>query len=142
MTVILGGGISGLSAAYYAVNDARLSSVILLEASSRVGGWIRSRSSPSGAIFEQGPRTVRATDSPGANTLNLIEDLQLNDKLIHIGLSHPGSRNRLIYMDEALHRLPYRRSLQNVLAARSSPDQPHMDRFESTQSVQGGRERS
>jgi len=84
MTVILGGGISGLSAAYYAINDARLSSVILLEASSRVGGWIRSRNSPSGAIFEQGPRTVRATDSAGANTLNLIEDLQLNDKLIAI----------------------------------------------------------
>jgi len=127
MTVILGGGISGLSAAYYAVNDARLSSVILLEASNRVGGWIRSRSSPSGAIFEQGPRTVRATDSPGANTLNLIEDLQLNDKLIHIGLSHPGSRNRLIYMDEALHRLP--NTVEGLFKTPSLLDRPLINRI-------------
>lgn len=127
MTVILGGGISGLSAAYYAVNDARLSSVILLEASSRVGGWIRSRSSPSGAIFEQGPRTVRTIGLPGKNTLNLIEDLQLNDKLIHINTNHPVAWNRLIYMDEALHRLP--NTLQSIFRTLSLLDRPLISRI-------------
>ncbi|XP_011873466.1 PREDICTED: protoporphyrinogen oxidase [Vollenhovia emeryi] len=122
MTVILGGGISGLSAAYYAVNEARLSSVILLEASSRLGGWIRSKSSPSGAIFEQGPRTIRPFDIAGENTLNLIEDLQLNDKLISINVSHPVAANRLIYMDGALHRLP--NSLKTLFKTPSLLDRP------------------
>ncbi|KYN04390.1 PREDICTED: protoporphyrinogen oxidase [Cyphomyrmex costatus] len=125
MTVILGGGISGLSAAYYAVNDARLSSIILLEASNRLGGWIRNRSSPSGAIFEQGPRTVRVLG--GKNTLNLVEDLQLNDKLIHIDLYHPVAKNRLIYMDEALHRLP--NSLKGIFKTTSLLDRPLINRI-------------
>ncbi|TGZ55205.1 protoporphyrinogen oxidase [Temnothorax longispinosus] len=126
MTVILGGGISGLSAAYYAL-DARLSSIILLEASSRVGGWIRSRSSPSGAIFEQGPRTVRTLGEGGENTLNLIDDLQLNDKLVYIGISHPVASNRLIYMDEALHRLP--NSLKGIFKTSSLLDRPLINRI-------------
>lgn len=106
MTVILGGGISGLSAAYYAINEARLTSVALLEASDRVGGWIRSRSSPSGALFEQGPRMIRSQGSAGLNTLNMIEDLQLTNKVISIGHNHPMARNRLIYSQQALHMLP------------------------------------
>lgn len=127
MTVILGGGIAGLSAAYYAVNNAKLSSVILLEASSRVGGWIRSKSSPSGALFEQGPRTVRISGLAGKNTLNLVEDLQLNDKLIHIGLDHPAARNRLIYMDGALHRLPA--SIKGIFKTLSLLDRPLITRI-------------
>ncbi|XP_012216412.1 protoporphyrinogen oxidase isoform X2 [Linepithema humile] len=122
MTIILGGGMSGLSAAYYAANDAKIASIILLEASNRVGGWIRSKSSPSGAIFEQGPRTVRPTGLAGKNTLNLVEDLQLNDKLIRITSSHPASRNRLIYTDEALHLLPT--SLKGIFKTTSLLDRP------------------
>lgn len=121
MTVILGGGISGLSAAYYAINDARLSSIILLEASNRVGGWIRSRRFPSGATFEQGPRTVRI-ESGGHNTLKLVEDLQLNDKLMHVTLNDPVAWNRLIYMDQALHHLP--NDIRGVFKTISLLDRP------------------
>ncbi|XP_011698396.1 PREDICTED: protoporphyrinogen oxidase [Wasmannia auropunctata] len=127
MTVILGGGISGLSAAYYALNDARLSSVILLEASNRLGGWIRSRRSPSGAVFEQGPRTVRTAGSAGENTLNLVEDLQLSDKLIHIGLHHPAAGKRLIYMGEVLHFLP--NSIGSFFKTWSLLDRPLINRI-------------
>lgn len=122
MTVILGGGISGLSAAYYAANNARNSAIILLEASNRVGGWIRSKKSPSGAIFEQGPRTIRPVGLAGRNTLNLVEDLQLSNKLIHIGSSHPTTRYRLIYSDEALHLLPA--SLKGIFKTLSLLDRP------------------
>jgi len=122
MTIILGGGISGLSAAYYAANNARNSAITLLEASNRVGGWIRSKRSPSGAIFEQGPRTIRPVGLAGKNTLNLVEDLQLNNKLIHIGRSHPATRNRLIYSDEALHLLPT--SLKGIFKTLSLLDRP------------------
>lgn len=122
MTIILGGGISGLSAAYYAANNARNSAITLLEASNRVGGWIRSKRSPSGAIFEQGPRTIRPIGLAGKNTLNLVEDLQLNNKLIHIGRSHPATQNRLIYSDEALHLLPT--SLKGLFKTLSLLDRP------------------
>ncbi|XP_072767190.1 protoporphyrinogen oxidase [Anoplolepis gracilipes] len=122
MTIVLGGGISGLSAAYYAANNARNSAVILLEASSRVGGWIQSKTSPTGAIFEQGPRTIRPVGLAGKNTLNLVEDLQLSNKLIHIGQSHPATRNRLIYADEALHLLPA--SLKGIFKTISLLDRP------------------
>ncbi|XP_012525491.1 protoporphyrinogen oxidase [Monomorium pharaonis] len=126
MTVILGGGISGLSAAYYALNDVRLSSVVLLEASNRLGGWICSRRSPSGAIFEQGPRTVRIADS-GKNTLNLVEDLQLSDKLIHIGSHHHAVANRLIYTEDALHRVPT--SIATLFKTPSLLDRPLINRI-------------
>ncbi|KMQ97507.1 protoporphyrinogen oxidase [Lasius niger] len=122
MTIVLGGGISGLSAAYYAANNARNSAVILLEASSRVGGWIRSIKSPTGAIFEQGPRTVRPVGLAGRNTLNLVEDLKLSNKIIPIGSSHPTTRNRLIYADETLHLLPV--SLKGIFKTISLLDRP------------------
>jgi len=122
MTIILGGGISGLSAAYYAAKSVKAASVNLLEASNRVGGWIRSRISPSGVIFEQGPRTIRLVGIAGKNTLNLIEDLQLTDKLIHIKLNHPAIRNRLIYSDGALHLLPT--SLKGIFKTTSLLDRP------------------
>lgn len=111
MTVILGGGISGLSAAYYAAKNAKITSVSLLEASNRVGGWIRSRVSPNGAIFEQGPRSIRVPGA-GKNTLDLVEDLQLTDKLIGIQYNHLASKNRLIYSNGTLHLLPLEISLK------------------------------
>ncbi|XP_029172677.1 protoporphyrinogen oxidase [Nylanderia fulva] len=122
MTIVLGGGISGLSAAYYAANNAKNSAVILLEASNHLGGWIRSIKSPTGAIFEQGPRTIRPVGLAGRNTLDLVENLQLSNKLIHIGSSHPATRNRLIYSDETLHLLPS--SLKGVFKTTSLLDRP------------------
>lgn len=121
MTIILGGGISGLSAAYYATKNAKIA-VNLLETSNRVGGWVRSRASPNGAIFEQGPRTIRLAGLAGENTLDLVEDLQLTDKLIHVKLNHPAVQNRLIYSDGALHLLPT--SLKSVFKTSSLLDRP------------------
>lgn len=126
MTVILGGGISGLSAAYYAVNDARLGSIALLEASNRLGGWIRSRRSPSGAIFEQGPRTIRPQGPAGMNTLDMVEDLRLTDKLIRIRYNHPIATNRLIYSKQELHMLPT--SLKGIFKTISLLDRPLINR--------------
>lgn len=111
-----------MSAAYYAANEARLASVVLLEASDRVGGWIRSRSTPSGAIFEQGPRTIRPQGPAGMNTLDMVEDLQLTDKLIRIGNSHPIAKNRMIYSEQALHMLPT--SLKGLFKTISLLDRP------------------
>ncbi|XP_015588358.1 protoporphyrinogen oxidase [Cephus cinctus] len=122
MTVILGGGISGLSAAYYALENPRISSMVLLEASNRVGGWICSNKSPNGAIFEQGPRTVRPRGPGGKNTLELIDRLKLTEKLIPIVSSHPAARNRLIYAENKLHLLP--NNLKSLFVKNSPFDRP------------------
>ncbi|XP_035730865.1 protoporphyrinogen oxidase-like isoform X2 [Vespa mandarinia] len=97
MTVVLGGGISGLSAAYYALKNPKIGPITVLEASNRLGGWIRSYELSNGIIFEKGPRTIRCLGSAGKNTLNLLEDLQLTNKLIPIKSDHPSAKNRMIY---------------------------------------------
>ena len=113
MTAILGGGITGLSAAYYCLENPKVGSIILYEASNRLGGWVKSIQSPSGIIFEKGPRTIRPRGDAGENTLALVDSLKLNDKIIPIDTSHPAARNRLIYVNKKLHVLP--NSLSSML---------------------------
>ncbi|CAL7940702.1 unnamed protein product [Xylocopa violacea] len=60
MTAILGAGMSGLSAAYYALKTSKVAPLVVLEATNRVGGWVRSIKQPDGTIFEKGPRIIRA----------------------------------------------------------------------------------
>lgn len=107
MSLILGGGISGLTAAFYTLKSASKPSVItLLESSKRVGGWIKSIQTPEGLVFEQGPRTIRPRGKQGANTLKLVEELGLSDHVKPINTKHPTAKNRLIYVNNKLHKLP------------------------------------
>ena len=107
MTAVLGGGLSGLSAAFYALENPKLGSVVVLEASNRLGGWISTKKSPSGAIFEQGPRTVRPQGPAGQNTLQLVDEMKLSNKIHPIPITHPAAIRRLIYMDKQLHPIPF-----------------------------------
>ncbi len=53
--LILGAGISGLSAAWYLSKVAPEYQVTILEKQHRAGGWIES-SEGQGVLFEKGPR--------------------------------------------------------------------------------------
>ncbi|RZC41486.1 Amino oxidase, NAD binding 8, and/or DAO domain containing protein [Asbolus verrucosus] len=103
---ILGGGLSGLSAAYYLSKNLPNQSLTLIEASGRTGGWIKSNLRENGIIFEQGPRTIRPRGAAGQNTLQLIEDLGLSDKIIPILSNSPAAKNRMIYAKGGLHMVP------------------------------------
>lgn len=70
--LILGGGITGLSAAWFL--KKKNVKVTLLEKTNRLGGWICS-SNEGGFFFEKGPRTFQAGRSP--HLLALIQELQL-----------------------------------------------------------------
>lgn len=107
MSVILGGGIGGLSAAYYLskAKNKVAQSIKLLESSSRIGGWINSQQNDS-FIFESGPRTLRPSGVSGFNTLSLLEDLQLENKIHPILSTSPAAKNRMIYVNNKLHSLP------------------------------------
>ncbi|KAI8083661.1 protoporphyrinogen oxidase [Thamnidium elegans] len=110
---VLGGGISGLSAAYYL---ARLSppttKIVLIEAKDRLGGWIKSNklnttTNDSSVLFESGPRTLRPKGPSGTLLLEMIQHLNLNDeRLVTIPADHPSAQNRYIYYDGKINTLP------------------------------------
>ena len=69
--VVLGGGISGLSAAWK-LSSSNRADVTLIERNERVGGWIQSKRTDHGSVFELGPRSLRIAGVPGRQTLNLV----------------------------------------------------------------------
>ncbi|CAG9773036.1 unnamed protein product [Ceutorhynchus assimilis] len=103
---ILGGGLSGLSAAYYLSKLAGKEKLALIEASNHLGGWIKSEKVDKEVVFEQGPRTIRPVGAAGINTLNLLDDLGLNSEVVPITRDNVAAKNRLIYVNGELHTLP------------------------------------
>ncbi|XP_046392620.1 protoporphyrinogen oxidase [Ischnura elegans] len=108
MVTILGGGISGLAAAHYAVKFGIRApkAISLVEAAPEVGGWIKSTIRPDNTLYEHGPRTIRPKGEQGAATLQLVEELGLSKKVKPIRYGHPATVNRLIYVNKQLYKLP------------------------------------
>jgi len=103
-TAVLGGGLSGLSAGYYLLRRFG-KPLTIYEASPRVGGWVRTENRKDrNFIFESGPRTIRPIGVQGANTLELVEELQL--EVTPIRRSHVAARNRMLYAKGQLCMLP------------------------------------
>ncbi|XP_055677166.1 protoporphyrinogen oxidase [Lutzomyia longipalpis] len=124
MPSILGGGLSGLSAAFYLLQKGVSGRQIqLFEASARYGGWIKSVQQKGGEfIFECGPRTIRPVGESGRNTLALLEALKLEQEIVPILKSSPAARRRMIYVNGQLHVLPS--SLMGALKKQSPFSRP------------------
>ena len=76
---ILGGGISGLAAAYHLLDRVKdPSNITVLESSERVGGWMQSCAGENGAVFEFGPRSIRPAGNAGRATLKIVRNNHLN----------------------------------------------------------------
>lgn len=104
--VIVGGGIAGLSTAFYLLKQAGTKRIVVLESSKRLGGWIDTTRNEDGIIYEHGPRTVRPAGVQGANTLAMIEELGLTDRVRSVKYGEPSTTNRMIYTQGKLHKLP------------------------------------
>ncbi|XP_063802876.1 protoporphyrinogen oxidase isoform X2 [Pseudophryne corroboree] len=104
--VVAGGGISGLTACYHLIKDAKVSKVILLEGSNRLGGWMHSTRTEDGAVFEHGPRGMRPAGVVGKNTLCMISELGLEGELLPVPRDHPAAKNRYLYVKKSLHKMP------------------------------------
>lgn len=89
--LILGGGISGLSAAWYARKKYPNSEILVLEKMGRLGGWIQT-SHRGGFFFEEGPRTFAGKRCP--NLLGLIDEVGLGPQLI---FSDPCASSRFLF---------------------------------------------
>lgn len=104
-SAVVGGGLSGLSAAHYLRKTFPKNAVSVYEASNRLGGWIKSNTVENNIIFEEGPRTIRPIGAPAQNTLQLIEELNLKEQVVPI-VAQGASARRMIYANGALHCLP------------------------------------
>ena len=119
---VVGGGVAGLAAAHYilrkpSVTRLRVDSetktltkdiarVVILEASPRLGGWVKTTRHRDGIIYEAGPRTIRPAGQPGANTLALVQELGMEDLVRPVKYGSPSASTRLVVADGALHKLP------------------------------------
>ncbi|KAI1874621.1 hypothetical protein JX265_004829 [Neoarthrinium moseri] len=110
---VLGGGVTGLTAAHYLARHATNAHITLYEASDRLGGWVDGRRTPiddgSGGevLMQRGPRMLRS----GA-TSNKYDDLVFYDVVANLKLQskvkHPkaAAGTRYIYYPDHLVQLP------------------------------------
>ncbi|EEB07772.1 protoporphyrinogen oxidase [Schizosaccharomyces japonicus yFS275] len=109
---VCGGGIAGLSAAYYLARYLPKTQIVLLEQGTHLGGWLQSvkvpcSKSPTGSVlFEKGPRTLRPIGLPGLATLDLVAKLKLQDKILPILKSSTSAKNRYLYYPDRLNHVP------------------------------------
>ena len=97
-TVIIGGGISGLSTANFL--SKKTSDFLILEASDIVGGTINS-SKLDGYILENGPNTVLDNNKA---IQELLSDLNITEELIYPNLKKIS--NRYILINDRLEKIP------------------------------------
>ncbi|KAJ1923797.1 oxygen-dependent protoporphyrinogen oxidase [Tieghemiomyces parasiticus] len=127
--VVLGGGLSGLSAAHYlarrllpatlkdsspkkAARRAAPVKITVLEAQDRWGGWLDTQFAPISpddprhVLFETGPRTFRPGGEESVAMRQLIEELDLYNDTSIADRSSASARNRFIYHGGKLNPLP------------------------------------
>lgn len=110
--VILGGGITGLTSAWYLEHFLREEvEVTVIEKSGRLGGCIHTVNEGN-FLFEKGPRSLRP-HSYGGIALELIESLKLQDEVI---ASSPFAKNRYVWDEGHLLKAP-----TGILEVFSSP---------------------
>ncbi|KAI8972885.1 Protoporphyrinogen oxidase [Trametes punicea] len=103
---IIGGGLSGLSAAFHLSrrfpphSGARIT---LVEKSNRLGGWVHSErvrvkdqhGRQADVLLESGPRTLRPTSRA---VLEIIHLLDLSPSLITVSRKAPAAQNRFLHI--------------------------------------------
>lgn len=115
--VVVGGGIAGLAAARYLATSLPPSArIVVLEASSRPGGWIHSQrialppapgsSTRPTALVESGPRSLRPRGATALAMLDLVDQLGLWERMLRVPTSAPSARKRFIWSGGRVNLLP------------------------------------
>ncbi|PWA03799.1 hypothetical protein BB558_000080 [Smittium angustum] len=114
---VVGGGISGLTAAWYLAKQIPAASsrsapvITLIESSNRFGGWMRSDKTTlqdgTTILKEKGPRTLRLDGSRESKALlEIVDELDLHDKVVFSSKNSPASLNRYIYHNGVMNAIP------------------------------------
>ena len=96
--VVIGGGITGLCAAYYLSRELGREQVLLLEASDYLGGHVRT-DHINGFSCDWGPNGFLDREP---TTLEWIRDLGLSDRMVK---ANEAAARRFIYRDGKLHEI-------------------------------------
>ncbi|KAH9067554.1 hypothetical protein EDB87DRAFT_1583847 [Lactarius vividus] len=155
--VILGGGITGLSAAFHLACKQPNVPITLLEKNACFGGWIRSErvevrdddGNQGNVLLEAGPRTIRPNSK---SILELIYLLDLRSKVLFTPRASPAGRNRFLHVPPApglqalpssllsaltlpLGRLVLRSALSEPFIPANKPHSPQNDDDDDDESV-------
>ncbi|KAH8814953.1 protoporphyrinogen oxidase-like protein [Xylogone sp. PMI_703] len=106
---VIGGGITGLAAAYYLTKEIPRAKITLYEQNQRLGGWLQTKSvevQGGTVLLEQGPRTLRHASPAGMLTLRLVEELGLEDEMLITPKTAAAAQNRFIYYPDHLVKMP------------------------------------
>ncbi|XP_002166439.1 protoporphyrinogen oxidase isoform X1 [Hydra vulgaris] len=104
--IILGSGISGLSAAETVIKYSQVPcKVTLVECEPHVGGWLQSKVYEDGSVFEHGPRSARSIGDTALQALNIMSDIGIGSKIIGIPRNKITS-TRYIYANGKMNELP------------------------------------
>jgi len=107
---ILGGGITGLAAAYYLKKECKFVTPVILEKSPRLGGWVQTLYKNDGPNdrfqYECGPRTIRPAGMSGMNTLDLLEEIGMQNQVQYVTREHPAAKNRFLFVNGKITKLP------------------------------------
>ncbi|OAX36623.1 Protoporphyrinogen oxidase [Rhizopogon vinicolor AM-OR11-026] len=126
---ILGGGLTGLSAAFHLSRRFPAAQITLLNKDIRFGGWVHSSRAKitledgreTSVLLEAGPRTLRPNSK---SVLELINLLDLSSSLLTVPKSSPAARNRFLCLPgtQGLLRIPSSplSLLTSVLSPKSS----------------------
>ncbi|KAI0150145.1 Protoporphyrinogen oxidase [Xylariaceae sp. FL1272] len=135
---VIGGGITGLTAAFYACKLYPRASVTLFEKSHRVGGLIESTrlrvDERNVSVCERGPRTLRCNAPRSVMTYDLIQTLGLQEEIVSVPKDSISARNRYIMYPTHLVAIPVldlglaRRYLCTLPAPRT-PSLSHVTKF-------------
>ncbi|KAI1082960.1 Protoporphyrinogen oxidase [Whalleya microplaca] len=109
---VLGGGITGLTTAFYLARYAENAHITLYEASSSLGGWINGKQEKVAdgedgrVLFQRGARMLRSSNSSMYDDLvlyDVIASLNIEDKIRHL---KSVSGTRYIYYPDRLVKMP------------------------------------
>ncbi|KAG8835351.1 oxygen-dependent protoporphyrinogen oxidase [Serendipita sp. 399] len=100
--VVLGAGISGLTAAFHLQRRFPNTKITVIEEQKRVGGWINTKAIDLGSeygrvVLEAGPRTLRSVSNALLELVNLLE---LQPQLILTTKSSPAATKRYLHLSK------------------------------------------
>ncbi|RPA83362.1 Protoporphyrinogen oxidase [Ascobolus immersus RN42] len=105
---ILGGGITGMMAAFWIKFLQPEVFVSIYEKSDRLGGWIQTKTMDyegQKILMETGPRTFRNTPS-NLNLIDMVRRLKLEKEIMCVPKTAPAATSRYMWLKSKLVRLP------------------------------------
>lgn len=109
---VIGGGISGLSFAYFLTKLRPDLSITIFEAKNKTGGWIdtvrlHNKFNGTDIVFEKGPRTLRGVSDGTLVMLDMLKRMGHEDKIMIMKASSVANRKYLLDSNYQLVPVPH-----------------------------------